>query len=260
MLINLITDDIEEREYLLNKLKSEKLNIKNEQELEFVADILATYIIEKKENEIIIKIINREYFYFSKEEKEIIKNKCTEILRSENIKETSKKELLKLLLIEYIKENEKLNIKGFINFRMKSYIEILEYVVEIAIEKFVLEKEYIELIKVLKGYVQTESSKIKLLHIIYDGNKLSLLNNRFEELNIHGKVKYLSDFGIINNNNILNILLDIIPQKIIIHNKSLKEDTFLATIENIFSDRIEVCEKCKKNAEEKIYKYCFLNK
>lgn len=262
MLIKIITDKKEDNEYLLNKLKRKDLNIeiKDDNELNELVDSLAKYIIEEKEIKIVKKILNREYFYFSKEEKKIILNKCIEILKSENIKKTSKIELLKLLLIECINENKELNLEGFINFRIKSYLEILEYVVEIAIEKFVLEKEYTALVEVLKEYVQTENSKVKLIHIIFDGNKMSILNSRFEELNIQGKVKYLSDFGMINNNNILNILLDVVPKKIIIHNKSLKEDMFLDTIENIFSDRIEYCKKCEKNAKEKNYKYCFLNK
>ena len=106
----------------------------------------------------------------------MIEDKCIQILKSENIKENSKKELLKLLLLEYINENQELNIKGFITFRIKSYIEILEYVVEIAIEKFVLEKEYKELVGVLKEYIKSESPKIKIIHLVYDGEKLSILN------------------------------------------------------------------------------------
>lgn len=262
MHINLIAEDIDEKEYLLNKLKTDNLNIeiKNDDELNFLLEVLAKYIIEEKEIKIIDKILSRDYFYFTKSEKKMIEDKCIQILKSENIKENSKKELLKLLLLEYINENQELNIKGFITFRIKSYIEILEYVVEIAIEKFVLEKEYKELVGVLKEYIKSESPKIKIIHLVYDGEKLSILNNKFEELNIQGRIRYLSDFGMINNNNILNILLDVLPQKIIIHNNSLKEDTFLNTIENIFSDRVEHCSKCEKNAKEKNYKYCFLNK
>lgn len=234
--------------------------MKNENEYDEFSNQIAQYIIQEKENNIVRGILNREYFYFSKEEKKIIYSKCIEILKSENIKETSKKELLKLLVLEYIEENQKLNIKGFINFRIKSYIEILEYVVEIAVEKFVLEKEYIELINILKEYVNNEKKKVEKVHLIYDGYRMNILDENFEELHVKGKIKYMSDFGILNNNQILNILLDIIPKKIIIHNKTLKEDTFLSTIEKIFSDNISYCKKCEKNVKEKKHKYCFMCK
>ena len=126
MHINLIAEDIDEKEYLLNKLKTDNLNIeiKNDDELNFLLEVLAKYIIEEKEIKIIDKILSREYFYFTKSEKKMIEDKCIQILKSENIKENSKKELLKLLLLEYINENQELNIKGFITFRIKSYRKI----------------------------------------------------------------------------------------------------------------------------------------
>ena len=51
MQINLIAEDIDEKEYLLNKLKTDNLNIeiKNDDELNFLLEVLAKYIIEEKE-------------------------------------------------------------------------------------------------------------------------------------------------------------------------------------------------------------------
>ena len=101
--------------------------------------VLATMIAIFYEERILDKIIDENYCYFEEIEKQIILKICEKIieLQEENFK--YKEEILKGLVYEYFLEGNKYMIlDGFINFRVKPYLEVLDYVVDTSVTNFVL--------------------------------------------------------------------------------------------------------------------------
>ena len=45
-------------------------------------------------------------------------------------------EILKELIYEYINDNKKMILDGFVNFRIKEYIETLDYIAELAVTSY----------------------------------------------------------------------------------------------------------------------------
>lgn len=46
------------------------------------------------------------------------------------------KEILKNLIYEYLLDNRNIVLEGFVNFRIKEYIETLDYIVELAVASY----------------------------------------------------------------------------------------------------------------------------
>ena len=108
-----------------------------------MSNILTQCILKFYENNNIKRIINTDYFYFEPNEKKIIFNNCLELLNSKDtIEYENRKEKIFICMYEYIKENKFFILDGFVNFRLFEYTSLLEELVDIAVNKFVIDKEY----------------------------------------------------------------------------------------------------------------------
>ncbi|MBR2289507.1 MAG: hypothetical protein IJ867_02600 [Clostridia bacterium] len=91
------------------------------------------------ERKILDKIIDENYCYFDDFEKQIILKICEKIIEMQEESFQYKEEILKGLVYEYFLEGKKYMIlDGFMNFRVKPYLEVLDYVVDTSVTNFVL--------------------------------------------------------------------------------------------------------------------------
>ena len=124
---------------------------------------------------------------------------------------------------------------------------ILEDVVDEAVNSFVVEKEYLEFISLLKMYVNSQNSNCDVVHLIYNNNNSTLLDKDKNQINVSDdifKAKYLSDISFSSNDYALNTLLTLVPEKIYIHLIDNCIDEFIHTISLIFENRVEICTDC----------------
>lgn len=218
-------------------------------------DVLQKTIIKFYENNELRKIINLNYFYFSKNEQSIILNYCLEhIENSENIEFHTRKEEIYNSLLKYIIENKSFILDGFVQFRLKNYKDILEYIVDTSVNNYLIKKEFNEFVKLLKQYIKTNHSKENVIHILYKYKNTILLDSNYNEISIEDyfyEHKYLSDISFTQNDFILNALLKLLPKKIYLHLIS-EEDEFIETLKLIFEDRIFICKHCSLCTKHKI--------
>ena len=147
----------------------------------------------------------------------------------------------------YLKNNKSIILNGFLNFRIKDYMSILEEVVDEAVNNFVIEKEYLEFISLLKMYVNSQKSTCDIVHLIYNNESSILLDKDKNIINVSDdvfKAKYLSDISFSSNDYALNSLLTLIPKKIYIHLIDNCIDEFIHTLSLIFESRVEICTDC----------------
>lgn len=83
--------------------------------------------------ELLSRIIRKNYFYLSDEEQETIFRISYRIFEAGKENEDVGKAILKELVYEYINENKKMILDGFVNFRIREYIETLDYIAELAV-------------------------------------------------------------------------------------------------------------------------------
>jgi len=211
--------------------------------IHFVAELISNTIIEFYEEKIMERIINSNYFYFDDYEKKIILENCREFCKAES---EEKKEKLYFAIEEYVKENKKIILDGVINFRIKEYVKILDNIVDMAVNQYIIEKEYAEFINLLKIYVNTTEAGVDLLHLIYINRESILLDAEKNMIPLSENIfnaKYLSDITFSSNDFALNTLLSILPKKLEIHIID-EEDEFINTLKLIFENRIYICNDC----------------
>lgn len=213
-----------------------------------IATILSYLVIDYFENSIIKNIILSNYFYFDNSEIPQIQNFCTNNLEETEFSLTNREIELFDAFYDYITTHKSIIISGFINFRLYNYRNLLENLVDLSVNEFIIEREYFEFISLVKLYVNSQISSYGTIHLICIDSEILLLDENLQVIDIDKKLlnaKYLSDVSFSNNDYILNTLLNLLPNKIFIHMiSSSPELDFINTLKLIFESRIEICSDC----------------
>ena len=104
--------------------------------LSLFSEALANVIQKEYDIYFLNKIIQKNYFYILPEEQETIKRIANKILIASRENENYSKEILKNLIYEYLLENKNMILDGFVHFRIKEYLETLDYIVELAVTSY----------------------------------------------------------------------------------------------------------------------------
>lgn len=213
-----------------------------------VSCILSCLVIDEIEEILIKNILKKNYFYFNSNERKRILDMCFEIFTNDFNKYFDEKYNCLINIFEsYLSINKSIVLYGFINFRLKKYLLILENIVDEAVNSFVIEKEYFEFVSLLKMYINSQSPNCNLIHLVYNNQNSILLDENKNVINISDdifKAKYLSDISFSSNDYALNGLLTLIPKKIYIHLINNCVDEFIHTLGLIFENRVQICTDC----------------
>lgn len=263
------TNDSNVISYLLNELKYSKLENIYFSENQFkhyknviihylgndfasfyskISSILSFLVIDELEEDFLKHILLQNYFYFTSQEREQILSFCFDIFADDYINCFDKKfQILYDGFYDFIKDNKVLYLDGFIYFRLKAYFSILDDTVNNAVNHFLIEKEYLEFVSLLKLYINSQDSTCEVVHLVYSSSESILLD---KDKNIIApdsdifNAKYLSDISFSSNDFTLNSLLNLIPKKIYIHLIDNKIDEFIQTLELVFENRVNLCTDC----------------
>ncbi|MDQ0150470.1 putative sporulation protein YtxC [Eubacterium multiforme] len=218
-----------------------KIVIKNYKEKELFEFLTDTYFFLKQDEIIEIEKSIMDTFY----KKLSIKDEVSVYCENKINKITSN-------IKECLDENNEFNINGFITFRMKELKGDIERVIDKVIEKYMVEKEYREFIKLLKYFVDIQESKLERVDIIInkdggysvvDQNNIDLFDEFMKELSdcklgVDANVEDVIISGLITN----------APKKInIFKKKYCTNKEFIDTIVNVFEKRVEFINECDKN-------------
>ena len=214
-----------------------------------LASILSYLVIDYFENDIVKKILSSNYFYFDNSEFSKILNLCTENLCDDDEFSFANRQMLLFdVFYEYISGHHSIVLSGFINFRLTKYRKLLEELVDFSVNEYIIEREYLEFVSLLRLYINSQNSSSKTIHLISLDHDTFLLDENMQLIDVDKNAlgaKYLSDVSFSTNDYILNTLLNMLPQKIYLHLVSpLNNLDFLNTLQLIFENRIELCHDC----------------
>lgn len=212
-----------------------------------ITSILSDTIICFFEDKLLKRILEYNYFYFTHKEKKQILSLSRDFLDEDSISREDNFFSVYYSVLDYITNNKSLVLEGFVNFRLQNYMKDLDYVVDISVNKFLIEKEYNEFINILKLYVSFTPFNSPLVHLIYHNGESTLLDIDRNVISTEDNAlnaKYLSDITFSSNDYALNTLLNLTPKKLIIHLPNEKEDEFINTLKLIFENRCEICTDC----------------
>ena len=213
-----------------------------------ISDTLSTSIIKFYEQKILKHLITNNYFYFTAIEQEKILEICKNNLDDSNTQNSStRKDLITHSIANYFLNKKSVVLNGFVNFRLKDYFNTLDSILDSSVNKFIIDREYIEFINLLKTYVNSKPYGLNLVHLIYNNQESILLDEFKDTITLDNSVlnaKYISDISFSSNDYALNNLLTLLPKKIYIHLANRCEDDFINTLKLIFNDRIFICKDC----------------
>jgi len=244
-------------------LKENNFNKFKHRFISSIANALSDIIINYWEPELIRRIIKENYYYFNKSEQERIFDFASSILNYNEISgkqdisfQIKRKTFVLHKVQEFLSNNGLIIIDGFVNFRLKEYIRQLEDTVEIAIDEFLMDKEYNEFIKLLRHFVDLQEPKRDLVNVVFSNNKIILMD---ENLNF---IEKDSSFDFIANEDpdvnmddiTVSTLINIAPRRITIHGFNGNEKREVANaLYNIFEGRVRFCNHCELCAKSKSF-------
>ena len=195
-----------------------------------VAEVLTEYIIENEEENLLKMTILSDYPFLNYSEKNkifstsiwLIKNNENDFLRMLIL--LKRRFLIKQNILDYLKENSYINVKGFTSFRLTAYKKMLSELVQKVIEDYKIQQEYKEFISMLKYFVETQKKRCKKLHVVFEENgEYTLL----DENNCDITDKCFSEFSETKEKNNLNnedvlisSLISLAPKKLFLHFKN----------------------------------------
>lgn len=228
---------------ILIHYKGENLNLF----LNTISNLLMFLVLDVYENTITKNILKNEYFYFEPIERKQILDKFHSICLDDIETFEAKEKILFHTFDQFLKEHNKIYLKGFITFRLKTYITELEKLIDNSVNQYLIEKEYTEFVSLLKLYINSEESQMDLVHLIYHKEESILLDENKDliptDINLLN-AKFLSDISFSSSDMVLNTLLNKIPKKIYIHLLDEEPDDFITTLELIFENRVRICKDC----------------
>ncbi|MDR3288770.1 MAG: putative sporulation protein YtxC [Peptococcaceae bacterium] len=219
----------------------------------YLAKALAEVILAQFEREYLGRVLRRESRLTKAEVKPLLAKALAHLAAEEPPEALGRKrkDRLTALILDCLKNNERFHIEGFLRFRAGQYIAELDTIVRRFLEEQALEKEYLEFIQLLKRFVDTQSPKIKVLHIgINQAGKPRFFNDEGKRIPHKLLDDVCSSFDnphISYEDLLVSTLISVAPLKIILHvgrdRRSYYRNT-LETIRRVFEERVSYCEGC----------------
>ncbi|AVQ46802.1 putative sporulation protein YtxC [Clostridium botulinum] len=217
-----------------------------------LVDILYDTTIDRFIKVELNKFITDAYFFLKREETEELLEKISAVLKDKDkryIEDSiyclnKKNEIIKKIK-KCIDENNEINIDGFLTFRCRELFIDIKGIVEKIVEKYMVDKEYNEFIKLLKYFVEIEESKLDKLNILIDPTgkytlKDSEGNDLTEEVYIEiSDVKYVENISV--DDMLISWLITNVPKEINIYNiENCTNKELINTIKNVFEERVNI--------------------
>jgi len=222
------------------------------------------FITNTKRNDWFREIIKNKYYYEDLEEQEQILEILYSVLEGQRedlavfFKETNGElNILKAAIDHIFQDNVSFSFDSFIKFRLRSYFQMLERSVELAIDEYKMEQEYQMFVQMLRDFLINREPKMDALHLLFN-EEITFYNEQFVEIK-RGELTRMIDRKLLVNHPVyvdsasIAPLLSLAPTSIFIYTKD-PENPLVRTIKNIFEERVtiktfDVLREMKKGAE-----------
>ncbi|PRR82891.1 putative sporulation protein YtxC [Clostridium vincentii] len=223
----------------------------------YISNILYNIVIQEYKEKEMFQFLTDTYFFLKQEEILEVEEKIMNVLLLGGMPKdnifiycSNKVNTIIEKIKGCIEENKKININGFITFRMRELREDIEQVIDKVVEKYMVEKEYKEFIGLLKYFVDIQESKIEEVNLIVQPLGGYIINDGYGEDIFSLFLKDLTECKLGVDANIEDILISGLitnaPNHIIIHNKQeCANKEFIDTILSVFGSRVTICDGCE---------------
>ncbi len=159
--------------------------------------------------------------------------------------------LVYMPLLAVLKEDQEINIDGWLRFRSYKYKMILEDILEQFIEDYLIKKDIVKFIKMVREMRNLNNPLEDILHLVYTNNgEMNILNEKMEDVTALYIKQYckelLADSTLNKEDLMMHIFITVSPRRITVHqHQKSKQPQFIKTLEGIFGINIKYCKGCK---------------
>lgn len=216
----------------------------------YLANALAETILLHWEKDHVVRILKKKQ-HLKKESWQWVLNKALDYLNSGLGQvqgyHVNRKTSLVTQILGCLDRSPVFDIEGFLRFRAQEYRGEVKKAVEFAIDEYVVEKEYLEFIQLLKHFVDSQKPRLDSLHVgITTQGKFHLYNNE----GVKVTHEYLEDYQLDNvqelgyEDLLISALIAVAPRQITLHIRYEGYQDTLQTIRSVFGDCVSDCRGC----------------
>lgn len=219
----------------------------------YAAQVLADLVVSREEQLLLRRMIRFGYDYFSPEEQEQVLLKTTALLNNEQPEAAEyhlplRRSRVFSKILDYLDLHNELVLDGFIRFRLKDYRQLLNHALERAVDDYMSDVEYQEFVRVLRYFVNMQEPRAGEVHIMVDrSGTVRILDSDGEILSdSDGGEKFVVACAdsVDGQDVLMSALVAIVPCAIIFHFAGRKDMDLVNSVNDVFDDRVIVCEGC----------------
>ncbi len=247
--------------FLRCQIQKEKVRRGNEEYAKalfkrYVAQAVSDVILCHWEKQLLLDIIQENYYYFSEAERNSIYHYAAKAIQLDQEEQKipsaqwlQRRDKILQELLAFLQSSDNIVIEGFIRFRLKAYLQELQEVADQAVDDFLLEREYKEFIQLLQYFVDVQDTQVDKVHVLLKANGVfQLYDAQHEAIDS----AYLEEFMLelmgneINYEDMLiSALITLAPEEIEFHlGQGHPPRHTLETIQNVFGDKVKECAGC----------------
>lgn len=151
---------------------------------------------------------------------------------------------LKLEIRDYLSNNKSIIIDGYLRFRDKSFVDLIDRIIEKVVLEIQMEEEYNDFVEILRYYIELQIPKIETINVVIKGNEFLLMDERKNVIECRSIIEFEND-DVSKADVILSSLIMLAPRNLVVHIKNDKEKELMELLESLFGERVKFCYSCK---------------
>lgn len=202
----------------------------------------------------IIEAVMKESFVFSSAEKHNVYRLAANFIEENNVLFTN---IIYEKAFIMLSSHKTINLEGFTNFSIREYKNKIEEIIESSFEQYLIEKEYLEFINLMRCYIEVEECRFGRLNVVTNTNgRYSFFDENFQDITNQCMQEFISEFE--NelpepDDCLITILILLLPEEIRIYGiNHIKNERILKTLEKLFENRIKFFSKIDQMLHKKL--------
>lgn len=222
---------------------------KEKEGLSVIHNQLKKLILEKKQVDWCLEILETEFFYTDYDEQMQIIDILFSILTGKrkelaiDIEYTLDEEYIETSISEVLHPSATFSFDAFITFRLRTFIDKLSSYLEVAIDEYKMEQDYQAFIHYLRGFLSKREPQMKVIYVVnedgftfYDEKKQEIKRS---ELNRRIDRRLLSHHPVYVDSLTIAPLISIAPEAIYLYT-NYPDSGLIRTLKNIFEEKIKI--------------------
>lgn len=165
-----------------------------------------------------------------------------EVLLDDNAFKNEKNNL-KIEIRDYLVNNKTIIIDGYLRFRDRSFVDLIDRIIEKVVIEIQMEEEYDDFVEMLRYYIDLQLPKIETVNVVIKGNEFILMDERKNIIECRSIIEFENE-DVSKADVLLSSLIILSPRNLIIHIKNDKEKELMEILKSLFRDRVKFCYSC----------------